>query len=263
MDLGRTTPAVIVAPVLQGDPYRRLVTPPARERMTTMRTRDMLLVALILLVAVPALAQRPRTGPNVGRSASVYTAPPPYQLVLEGGAAIPFGDLGDDFEGTLKGLGAGTGYEIGGRFRYYANSTLAIGPSFHYADFGDWDGILDDEFGVAAYSVRTSSYRYGLDVQQFIGSDRAGPRFYVTIGAAVINNRYEDWVQDSGTFQTSSTNLAATAGAGLAIGPMELSAVWHYNPVDNRNLPRAGGVTDTSYDWSYLVVRAGIAFGGF
>lgn len=228
-----------------------------------MRTRDMLLVTLILLVAVPTLAQRPRTGPHVLRQASSYTAPAPYQLVLEGGAALPFGDLGDDFEGTLKGLGASTGYELGARLRYYPTSTLSIGPSFHYADFGDWEGIFDDEFGVAAYVVKNSSYRYGLDLQQFIGADRAGPRFYVTVGGAVIHNRYEDWVQDSGTFKTSSTNLAATAGAGLAIGPMEISAAWNYNPVKNRNLPRASGVTDTSYDWSYLVVRAGVALGGF
>jgi hypothetical protein len=223
-----------------------------------MRVRDLLIISLVLLAAVPALAQ-PRTGPNVYRSVSSYTAPPPYQFVLEGGAALPYGDLGDDFVGTLKGLGADTGYELGARFRYFATSTLSVGPSFHYADFGDWEGLFDDG---AAYALRTSLYRYGLDVQQFFGTDRAALRPYVTVGGALIHNRYEDWDQDFGTFRTASTNLALSAGAGLALGPMELSAVWNYNPAKNRNLPRAEGVTDTSLRLELPRGAGRVALGG-
>lgn len=223
-----------------------------------MRSVTMLAVILTALVSAPALAQ-PRTGPHVQRT-SAYTAPSPYEFAFEVGAALPYGDLGDDFTGTLKGLGAGTGYELGARLRYFATSTLAVGPSFHYADFGDWEGVFDDG---AAYAIETSIYRFGIDAQKFFGSARSDLRPYLTLGAALIHNRYEDWDQDFGIFQTASTNLAVAGGAGLALGPMELSAVWTYNPAKNRNLPRAPHVTDTSFDWSYLVVRLGFALGGF
>ncbi len=223
-----------------------------------MRARILPTVVLALLVAVPALA-RPRTGPHVARS-STYTAPAPYQFVFEAGAALPFGDLGDDVIGTRKGLGAGTGYELGARFRYFALGNLAVGPSIHFADFGDWDSV--DSEGVP-YSIRTSVYRYGLELQRFFGDDRSGLRPYVTIGAALQHNRYEDWDLYEGTFRSSSTNLGFGVGAGLALGPMELSAAWHLNKTKNRFLSEFWGLADPHYDWSYVVVRAGFALGDF
>jgi hypothetical protein len=216
--------------------------------------------ALLALLAVENGQARPRTGPHV-RPVTSYTAAAPYEFVLEAGAVLPYGDLGDDFVGTAKGLGAGTGYEIGARFRYFATATLAVGPSFHYADFGDWEDVDPDEG--FAYALRTSLYRYGLALQQFIGSDPAALRLYLTVEAALIHNRYEDWDQDLGTFWTSSNNLAVGAGLGLYLGRMELSAVYTHNPVENRQLPVAEGVEDRDFDWSYLAVRFGFAFGGF
>lgn len=224
-----------------------------------MRASAPMIVALVIALTGSAVAQ-PRTGPHVHRPVS-YTEPSPYQFAFEAGAALPYGDLGDDFEGTRKGLGAGTGYELGARLRYYATGTLTVGPSFHYADFGDWEGLYDDEFGVDAYATGASVLRFGLDIQQFLAPVGHQLRPYITLGAALCNNRYEDWVEGGGTFRTNSTNLAVGAGLGLALGPIELSAVWNYNPAKNRNLPRASGVNDTSYDWSYLVVRAGLSWG--
>jgi hypothetical protein len=227
-----------------------------------MRARMLPLFVLALIAAEIAVAQ-PRTGPGVYRRTSSYTAPSPYQFVVEGGAAEPFGDLGEDFAGTERGLGAGTGYDLGARLRYFATETLAVGPSFHYANFGDWEGVFYDNDIEVAYAVRTSVFRYGVDVQQFLTANRAGLRPYVTVGVALCHNRYQDWDQDFGVFESSSTNLAVGAGAGLAVGPIELSAVYTYNPAKNRLLAESWGLRDTKFDWSYLVVRAGIAFGGF
>jgi len=224
-----------------------------------MRTRSLVLVALALLVAAPALAQR-RTVPAWH---PVPDAPPAlswFYLVLEGGAAIPAGDLADDFTDTAMGLGAATGYELGARLRFFLSETTAVSPAFHYADFGDWDDVFGGEAEIA-YSVRTSVYRYGVDIQQFLVSRRAVVQPFASVGLAVCHNHYEDWAQDAGIYETASNNLGLGVGGGVAMGPVELSAVWTFNETENRNLPRAEGVEDTRYDWSYLVVRAGLALG--
>jgi hypothetical protein len=219
-----------------------------------MKPRTVIIVLLVFLIAMPAVAQR-------GFQRAPAPRPAPLQLVFEGAAALPGGDLGDDFVGTEKGLGAGTGFEVGGRLRYYVTPRTAVGPVVHYADFGDWDDVFVDEFGEAAYSVRTETWRIGLDIQQFFGPRRSRVRPYVTVGVALASNRYEDWVEGDGIYETSSSNLALGVGGGVALGPMELSVLWTYNPVDNRELPLGDGATDTTFDWSYLVVRGGIAFG--
>jgi opacity protein-like surface antigen len=226
-----------------------------------MRIPTLPIMSLVVLVAGSALAQ-PRTGPHIHRAAG-HAASSAYELVVEAGAALPYGELGDDFEDTRKGLGARTGYDLGARLRYFATGFLSVGPSFHYARFGDWEGVFDDEYGVDAYSTSASVLRYGLDVQLFLAPRDAHLRPYITAGGAACHNRYRDWVEGGGTFRTSSTNLALGLGAGLVFGPMELSAIWNHNPAENRNLPRAEGVTDTSYDWSFLVVRVGFAFSRF
>lgn len=228
-----------------------------------MRWRQMQLVMLVvgaLLMAQSALAQA-RTGPHVRpSSARSYVEPSPYQLVFEGGAALPLGDLGDDYVGTRQGFGAGTGYDLGVRFRYYATSTLSLGPSVHYANFGDWEGVADGY----AYAIRNSAVRWGFDLQQFLGHDRLGLRPYVTAGAALVRNRYEDWDEDFGTFSSSSSSLSLGVGGGVAVGPMELSVTYNYNPMKNRVLSDTWQLgRNETFDWSYVVVRAGIALGSF
>ncbi|HOX25001.1 MAG TPA: hypothetical protein PLL30_04475 [Candidatus Krumholzibacteria bacterium] len=224
-----------------------------------MRARVLWLVWSAALAAQPVLAQRHTV--LVHRPGPSRLAPSPLQLVLEAGAAVPAGDLADDFANTEMGLGAGTGYDLGIRLRYFLSDVTAVGPTFHYANFGDWEDVSADPVG-DAYAVRTSVYRYGVDLQQYLAPRRAVVRPYVTVGAAFCHDRYEDWLQFAGTFTTASNNLAFGIGGGVAMGPLELSAVWTYNQTDNRMLPRAGGVYDTEYDWSYLVVRAGVALGG-
>ena len=225
-----------------------------------MRTRYLILVALMIVVAVPALSQ-PRGRRVVVAHGSRGGEPSPFELVIEGAAVLPQGDLGNSFVDTDKGMGAGTGFEFGGRLRYYLSPLTAVGPTVHYADFGDWDDVFDRGDVLVPYYVRTSVVRVGVDLQQFLAPPPASVRPYLTVGVALFHNRYEDWIEGDGIYESSSNNLGFAAGGGLAMGPVELSAVWHYNPVDSRELPQGGDLPDNEFDWSYVSVRAGLAFG--
>jgi hypothetical protein len=222
------------------------------------RGRDLAMLALAVAMLVAEVAGVDARRPD-RRAPLADHGPAPLQLVLEGGAVLPGGDLGDDFVGTARGLGAGTGHELGARLRYWLGESTAVGPAFHYANFGDWEDVGADGL---AYAVRTSVYRYGVDLQQFLGGrgGRGAVRPYLTLGVALTHNRYQDWLEGEGKFVTSSQNLALGVGGGVAMGPVELSAVWTFNPAENRQLPAAPEVTDDASDWSYLSVRAGLGF---
>ena len=207
-----------------------------------MRARTFLLILLLVALALPALAQRRQLSP--------------FQFVLEGGAALPYGDLADPFIGTEKGLGAGTGYALGARLRYYLGPTTSVGPSFHYVNFSDWNDITQDG---TPYSVRTSLFRYGVDIQQFLVPRGKRVRPYLTLGGALVHKRYQDWLQGDGTFDASANSLSFALGGGLAMGPVEVSLTWNYNPTELRQLVPQGD--DSEFDWSYLMVAAGLALG--
>jgi len=220
-----------------------------------MRSRILLITVLMIAICVPAMAQSRRVGVITSRPPGEAQLSP-FQFVLEGGAALPYGFLGDPSIGTEKGMGASTGYEIGARLRYYLGSATAVGLSFHWIDFGDWDSVDSDG---TPYSIRTSAYRYGVDINQFLVRRGTMVRPFITIGGALIHNRYQDWLQNEGTFDATSTVLSFAAGGGLAMGPVEVSVTWNYNPAEFRQLVPEGA--DPSFDWSFVSVRAGLAFG--
>lgn len=226
-----------------------------------MRIRNLILIFMVVLVAIPALAQ-PRTRRMVVTHGGPGTQRSPFELVVEAGAVLPQGDLGDDFLGTVKGMGAGTGFELGARLRYLLGDRTAVGPAVHYADLGDWDDVFDDGANLVPYYVRTSVLRVGVDLQQFLAPRQSEVRPYLTLGLAFYRNRYEDWVEGDGVYEATTNNLGVAVGGGVAMGPVELSAVWNYNPVESRELPAGDGALDDSFDWSFVAVRAGIAFGG-
>ncbi len=183
------------------------------------------------------------------------------QLVFEAGAAMPLGDLGDDFETTDKGLDAKTGYELGGRYRYFVAGGLAISPAFHYTNFGDDQGVYEDDGQLRGYEVATSVYRYGVDLQQFLGGANAAVRAYLSVGIALYHNRYWDFAEGLGTFETSSDNLGFATGAGLVFGPIELSGSYDFDRTSNDDLPSAGG--DDDFDWDHVTARVGFVLSRF
>lgn len=184
---------------------------------------------------------------------------PGFELVLEGGLAEPVGDQADDF-GTADGYGAGTGFELGLRFRQYLTPQLAVAPTFHYVQFGSSAGVADFPEGAdLAYEVQTSLYRYGLDLQWLPGDPGAPIRPCLTGGVALAHNRYRDSLQGYQDFEAGMNGPSWTAGAGLKMGAIELSASYVWNRFDTEKL--SAGFAKQSYDWDYALVRLGIAFG--
>ncbi len=213
------------------------------DRQTIARRSGLLLLAAALLVTCLAdgAEARRRGGGD-------------FELVLEGGAVMPMGDLGDDYFGTLKGMGAETGYMVGARLRTVWRSGWALAPSFHYAEFGDFAATLQD---LGAFEISTSILRYGLDVQYFFPVDRGVPQPFVGAGAALYRNRYTDRLLDERTFyEASTTGLGLTFGGGVRVGALELGIDYHLNRFDSARLPVDFGIK-TDYDWDYLSLRAG------
>lgn len=234
------------------------------------RTCDPRLGVLILATVVLAGFLTPTTAEaqyrRRPRVVVEHNYPSPYQgqnqLVFEAGAAMPLGDLNDDFETTDKGLDARTGYELGVRYRYFAVGSLAVSPAFHYANFENDQGVFhDDEAGVdRGFEVATSIYRYGVDFQYFIGEADAPLRPYVSLGVALYHNRYWDFAEGQGDFETASNNLGLAGGAGLVIGPIELSGSYDLDRTTNGNLPSAG---NDEFDWDHVTARFGVVLTNF
>lgn len=183
------------------------------------------------------------------------------QLVFEAGAAMPLGDLGDDFETTDQGLDAKTGYQLGGRYRYFVAGGFAVSPAFHYTNFGNDQGVYDDDGLPRGFEVATSVYRYGFDIQQFIGAANAPVRVYLSLGVALYHNRYWDYAEGLGTFETASDNLGFAGGAGLVFGPFELSGSYDFDRTSNDDLPSA--TADDEFNWDHVTARVGFVISRF
>lgn len=183
------------------------------------------------------------------------------QLVFEAGAAVPLGDLADDFETTDQGLEAGTGYELGIRYRYFVAGGFAVSPAFHYTNFEDDQGYYDDDGLERGYEVATSVYRYGVDLQQFIGAADSPLRAYLSIGIALYHNRYWDFAEGLGTFETASNDLGFAGGAGLVFGPIELSGSYDFDRASNDELPSA--TADDDFNWDHVTARVGFVLARF
>jgi hypothetical protein len=183
------------------------------------------------------------------------------EFVFEAGAVIPEGDLGDDYFGTTHGLGAGTGYDLGVRYRYYLTERTAVSPAFHYANFGNFKGSLDDNGTERGFEINTELYRFGLGLQQFFGDPDAQVQGFVSASLVFFHNRYRDQLSGFQDYRSSSNNLGLEAGAGLRLGPIELGGYYDLDRTKNKDLAEAG--TSTSFDWDHVAVRAGVSMGRF
>lgn len=214
------------------------------------------LVMLFSLIATSADARLVRSqrypgghGPGAGS-----------ELVFEGGLAEPFGDLAEEFWTTDTGMEAGTGYELGLRYRYFAGPRWAVSPAFHYVRFGSFSGLGDfPEGDNLGFDIRASQYRYGLDVQLFVGDPGVEARPYVTGGIALSHNIYRDELEGYGVFKEAVNSPAFNAGVGLKLGVLELSGTYHFNRFDTSIL--TSGTEKQEFNWDYAIVRVGFAFG--
>ena len=223
----------------------------------------LILVLTLSLAAAPADARLVR-----GPRQSVPATPAGRgqvdgnELVFEGGLAEPLGDQTDDFWTSETGIGSTTGYELGLRYRYYGGSNWAVSPSFHYVRFGSFSGVGDFPEGEdLGFDIRSSLYRYGVDLQLFVGSPHVALRPYLTGGVALSHNIYRDELQYHGVFSESVDAPSFNAGVGLKLGIMELSGEYHFNRFDTSKFGSAGETV--TYNWDYAVFRVGFAFGRY
>jgi hypothetical protein len=189
-----------------------------------------------------------------------HRAPSAYEFVLEGGLAEPMGNQKDDFWSTEDGFSSGTGYQLGFRFRQYVGEYFAVSPAFHYTRFGVATGLTDsgNETNLA-YNLRTSNYRYGLDLHAFMGDGALPARMFVTGGIALVNNRYRDELQYNGIYQSSVNSPAYNVGLGIKMQNIEIVGEYTFNRFKTNQFS-FDGVTQ-SYNWDALIVRVGLSFG--
>jgi hypothetical protein len=227
--------------------------------MKTWRNGTATVLTLVMLISVLAVSAQARLVRSA-RHPQGLTFSPDSELVLEGGLAEPFEDLKEDFWTSDTGLEAGTGYELGLRYRYFVGPDLAVSPAFHYVRFGSFSGVGDfpegDELG---FDIRASQYRYGMDLQFFVGSPMVQVRPYVTGGVALAHNIYRDELQGYGVYKESVNSPAFNAGVGLKLGVMEISGTYHFNRFESSKL--TAGSEKVDFNWDYAILRVGFAFG--
>jgi len=189
-----------------------------------------------------------------------HRAPSAFEIIFEGGLAEPIGNQTDDFWATENGFGSSTGYQLGARLRQYLSENFAVSPVFQYTRFGTASGVTDyNNQSNLGYSVRTSNYRYGLDFQAFMGPGRAPVRMFLTGGIALVNNRYRDELQYSGSFKASVNAPAYSVGMGVKLRNIEVVGEYTYNRFDTNKFSFDGRSLD--YNWDFLIVRVGLNFG--
>jgi hypothetical protein len=227
--------------------------------MKTWRDGTATVLTLIMIISLLAGAAQARLVRSAGHPQGM-TYSPGNELVFEGGLAEPLNDLKEDFWSSDIGMEAGTGYELGLRYRYYVGSHWAVSPAFHYVRFGSYSGVGDfpegDDLG---FNIRASQYRYGLDLQIFLGSPHVEVRPFLTGGAALSHNIYRDQLQGYGIYKESVDTPAFNAGVGLKLGILEVSGTYHFNRFSTSKL--TSGPDKVDFNWDYAIVRVGFAFG--
>ena len=183
-------------------------------------------------------------------------APAQHQVLLEAGAVWPGGDLRKEFLQSPQGFGADAGVEIGFRYRYYFHSHLSLSPSFHFVNFRPHFG-KDPE--LEEYTVRSTSYRYSLELLLQKRKSRATLRPFLGIGAGLYRNRLQGWDKDLATAIDGSTNtLGLFFRGGLRHGDFEFSMVYHRNRFETWQFFWTSCCQ--SYSWDSVSLRLGWSF---
>lgn len=185
---------------------------------------------------------------------------PDSQVVVEVGVAIPYGNLGADFENTRLGLGATDGLEIGFSYRIFLSQTVSIAPAFLFLDYGNYEGSRGD---LEDFRVQSSSYRYGAELMiKMPGSEKAF-RPFLAAGAGLYRNRVTGFYQDNTKALDQSVNtMGYSLRAGMQVVGFELSVVYHINRFNTWQFYQSD--YRERYNWDSLGFRAGwlIPFGG-
>ena len=172
------------------------------------------------------------------------------RLLLEGGWAVPLGDLDDGLDATPQGTGARPGFELGLRWRFPLTPSWSVAPSFHFLGYGDATGLGSD----GESSLAPTSLRYGAEL--LLMSPRQGNRPFVGLTPCVVHNRLKGPGKDHLTPVDATSNaLGLSARAGVQLGALEISAVYHVNRFRSFGFFFSG--IERTYDWDTVVLRFG------
>ncbi len=184
------------------------------------------------------------------------TEPSAVEILIEGGAVWPRGDLAADFQDQQIGFQASGGYTVGFRFRWFLSRDLCVSPGFSFSDFGNYE-VDDPELGV--FSVETAVIRYMLGLQWIQGRGRRGLRPVLSVNAGFCRNRYGVSIESPSEQYSESVNaLGIDLGAGLRLGTFELLVVYEINRFTTY---RFLGIDDrTRYNWDSIMLLLTWAF---
>jgi hypothetical protein len=197
--------------------------------------------------------------PTAGFGQGAPTTPSPIaaavpagggRLLLEGGWAVPLGDLADGLDATPRGSGSRPGFELGLRWRFPLTPAWSVAPSFHFLGYGDATGLgADGEASLAATSLR-----YGAEL--LLKSTRDGSRLFLGLTPCVVRSHLKGPGKDHLTLiDASSTGLGLTARAGVQLGNFEVSAVYHGNRF--RSFAFFPILSEQTFNWDTVVLRIG------
>lgn len=184
---------------------------------------------------------------------------PSSQVVVEVGVALPYGELGADFEKTRLGLGASQGLEIGFSYRIFLSETVSIAPTFLFLDYGSYNGFHEE---IEDFRVQSSSYRYGAELMIKMPGSHKAPRPFLAAGAGLYRNRVMGFYQDYTKALDQSVNtMGYSLRAGVQIIGLEFSVVYNINRFNTWQFYQSD--YRERYNWDNLGFRAGwlIPFG--
>lgn len=209
--------------------------------MTTRRTAALHLALCCALLAAAV---------GVPGAGAAEIPPGGGRLLLEGGWAVPLGDLKDGLDATPLGAGARPGFELGLRWRFPLAPAWSVAPSVHFLGYGDATGLGAD--GLA--SLGAASLRYGVEL--LLKSTRSGNRPFVGLTPCVVHSRLKGPGKDHRTLSESANDgLDLSARAGIDFGSLEVSAVYHLNRFRTYGFFPSG--SEQSYNWDTIVLRLG------
>ena len=172
------------------------------------------------------------------------------RLLLEGGWAVPLGDLDDRFDATPRSAGARPGFELGLRWRLGLDPVWSVAPSLHFLGYGDAKGLGDD----GEDSLAPGSLRYGVEL--LAASAREGLQPFVGLEPCIVHSRLKGPGKDHITLMdASSTGLGLSARAGVRLGAHEISIVYHVNRF--RSYAFFPDLSEKSFNWDTIVLRIG------
>ena len=173
------------------------------------------------------------------------------EVHVDAGWIHPRGDLKVGFPDTPLGFGSDPGLEVGFGWRYGFGPAWSISPSFHFANFGDFNGEDGDGVG---YRIQTTSYRYSLEVRRQFRADASGMKPFLATSAGIFRNRVTGVDKNlTDPLDTSLSTLGVTLQAGFRAGSLDFGIVYSLNRYASWRLFDSDQEQD--YDWDTISVR--------